>query len=337
MTKLQKVIFDTNRLYNKKWTTFLANSITWLDKFSKVAEIILPDMVIWELKYKYIRDFENEKQKFVKTILSSFLSHDAGELDINERVKKLYDDEPINFKVIELKDFSILEDIKKLSLRKEAPFDSGDGTDKWFKDSYIYFTILEYLKNSDDEYIYVCTSDWRLKEALNKHPNIKIIKDFDDFEEQTTWYFKKDYFIGKLNEILPQEVENIWDIIYNYSNDWLITVQTKDMDNYMVIVDFSTKDVLDFCRRWEYDNLIEQLVSSNSFWDTHKYSKKILKYLSYLIDDDLKKLFYALMSNDQIFRAYHHSVAELYEKLYHNKGYLLTDDEQKKIENIINF
>jgi adenosylmethionine-8-amino-7-oxononanoate aminotransferase len=46
MAKKEKVIFDTNRLYNKHGTTFLAKSICDLNNFSKVSNIVLPDMVI---------------------------------------------------------------------------------------------------------------------------------------------------------------------------------------------------------------------------------------------------------------------------------------------------
>jgi hypothetical protein len=50
MRILEKVIFDTNTLRNTEPKTFLGGRDD-LKKFSKVAEIIFPDIVIEELKY----------------------------------------------------------------------------------------------------------------------------------------------------------------------------------------------------------------------------------------------------------------------------------------------
>ncbi len=174
---MEKVIFDTNRLYNKQGTTFLAKSICKLENFQKVAEIIIPDIVIGELENKYKRDFEEEKEKFVKTILNSFLSHDADKLSPEEKIAQLKENETIRYDVIELKDASVLFEMKNLALKKEPPFKKNVKEDPGFKDAYIYFTILEYLQTCTDKYIFVCTEDVTLKEALQKHPNIKVIKD----------------------------------------------------------------------------------------------------------------------------------------------------------------
>jgi hypothetical protein len=62
--------------------------------------------------------------KFLKTILNSFLSHDATVLDEDERVEELIKSEEIEYEEIELKDFSVLKKIKELALKKEPPFKS---------------------------------------------------------------------------------------------------------------------------------------------------------------------------------------------------------------------
>jgi len=43
--------------------------------------------------------------------------------------------------VIRLQDYSVLEKIKELALKKLPPFEAADNSDKGFKDAYIYFTV----------------------------------------------------------------------------------------------------------------------------------------------------------------------------------------------------
>jgi hypothetical protein len=67
--------------------------------------------------------YESEKNKFLKTILDSFLSHDADIMDIDFKIIDLIKDEPIEYDILELKDFSILSEIKDLALLKKPPFE----------------------------------------------------------------------------------------------------------------------------------------------------------------------------------------------------------------------
>ena len=61
----EKVIFDTNFLLEKKLKNFFGKK-DQLIKFSKVADIIIPDMVVQELLEWHKRNFEKEKEQFLK-------------------------------------------------------------------------------------------------------------------------------------------------------------------------------------------------------------------------------------------------------------------------------
>lgn len=336
MAKLEKVIFDTNFLRNTEPSNFL----WWreqLKKFSNFADLLLPDMVIEELKNQKRRNLEKHKKNFLENPfhwLRNINKQDTEKFDSEAHILQLENEEDISYKTIYLTDNSVLWKIKELALKKLPPFEDSDSTDKWFKDAYIYFTILEYVEKNSDEYVFVCTWDWKLKDAFRKHSNIKIIKDFDDFEDQTTWYFKKPYFIDKLKEILPEDFESIWDISYNINNNWLVTVFTKDIDTYFVEVDYSTKDIIDYARKWDFNDIIQKIIVSDNFWDTHSNSKQLIKFCNYITDNEIILLFNAIFENYQIKWTFHHSVKELFWSLYENKKDLFNEEMKNEIDKL---
>ena len=148
----EKVIFDTNFLLEKKLKNFFGKK-DQLIKFSKVADIIIPDMVVQELLEWYKRNFEKEKEQFLKMALPNVLSHNTDSIKIDETLNQLLDLETGLFQVIDLKNPKYIFDMKQLALKKEPPFVPDDGSDKGFKDAYIYFTVLEYLEGIEDKYI----------------------------------------------------------------------------------------------------------------------------------------------------------------------------------------
>jgi rRNA-processing protein FCF1 len=127
-----KVIFDTSFLYNKSASSFFGNEEE-LKKFEKVADIIIPKIVFEELENKYSRSFGQEKEKFLKTILPNIIEHNINEVVVENRIKEIIDKETIAYQIIELTDFSVLPEIKKLALKKMPPFEPNDHTDKGSK------------------------------------------------------------------------------------------------------------------------------------------------------------------------------------------------------------
>jgi hypothetical protein len=73
------------------------------------------------------------------------VNHNIEEVNIDEIIQTLIDKENIRYEIIKLKNPNALYQIKNLAIKKEPPFVPHNGSDKGFKDAYIYFTVLESL------------------------------------------------------------------------------------------------------------------------------------------------------------------------------------------------
>lgn len=234
----EKVIFDTNFLLEKRLKNFFSKQEE-LEKFSKVADIIIPDMVLRELKEKYKRTFEKEKEQFLKMSLPNVLFHNTESVKIDTSLNELLNLEKINFEVIDLKDSKYLFQMKELALKKEPPFVPDDGSDKGFKDAYIYFTVLEYLENITDKYIFFVTNDKLFKVAFEKFPNVRVIESYDEFIKKSISVLYDDYFIEKLKTEIDNDIEkeHIIDYLIDSNENQILSIHTNDK-KYVVEVDF---------------------------------------------------------------------------------------------------
>ena len=195
----EKVIFDTNSVHNDDSISFFGNR-NELMQFAQVAEIIIPKIVIEELRRKKLI---NKRRSFIDNpfhSLKGLNKDETKQYDIDTFIQGLLDNEEFAFSVIDLKDNSVFDEIKELALKKLPPFEKSDDTDKGFKDALIYFAIREYLNEIPDKYIFVCVSDGRFKEALNQHSNIIVVKNYQEFKEKSISQYYDDYFINKLKK-----------------------------------------------------------------------------------------------------------------------------------------
>jgi rRNA-processing protein FCF1 len=240
----EKVIFDTNFLLEKKLKNFFGKK-DQLIKFSKVADIIIPDMVVQELLEWYKRNFEKEKEQFLKMALPNVLSHNTDSIKIDETLNQLLDLETGLFQVIDLKNPKYIFDMKQLALKKEPPFVPDDGSDKGFKDAYIYFTVLEYLEGIEDKYIFFVTNDKLLKVAFEKNPNIRVVESYDEFIQKSISVLYDDYFIAKLKSEIDAEIEekNIIEYSINENENQILIINMADK-KYIVEVD--SQEIVDF-------------------------------------------------------------------------------------------
>lgn len=330
---MEKVIFDTNRLYNKQGTTFLAKSICKLENFQKVSEIIIPDIVIGELENKYKRDFEEEKEKFVKTILNSFLSHDADKLSAEEKIVQLKENETIKYEVIELKNTSVLFEMKNLALKKEPPFKKSVKEDPGFKDAYIYFTVLEYLQTCTDKYIFVCTQDVTLKEALQKHQNIKVVKDFEEFKQESISLIHDEYFISKLKESVHENItaSNIIDYWVSINGNQILLIEIEDEK---FLTEIEEREIVQHRNEDGYRDLISELIESPDWGTTHRTAKQLNSFLNFLSVFDAQELINALLQNDQIYTTLHNSVRSFYWGLFDISREHLDEEVSIKVQDI---
>jgi len=294
----EKVVFDTNFLYNKRGTSFFGNKEE-LERFAVEADIIVPEIVIEELEAKYFRSFEQEKEKFFKTILPNMIVHNTNDVVIQTKLKDLIEAESIVYETIQLTDFRVLPLMKDLAIGKLAPFEPSDGTDKGFKDTYIYFTILEYLQGIPDKYVFVCVKDKRFKTAFEGHHNIIPIESYNEFKQHSVSQFRSDYFIGKVNAQLDLTItkENIIEYWHNIYDNQNVLVSFGDVE---YVLETDSKEIVGSVKKDEFEGLIPLLVNSGSFPTTHSAIEELTPFINYLSNEEIIAILNASCTNQQI-------------------------------------
>jgi rRNA-processing protein FCF1 len=330
---MEKVIFDTNILRNLESKNFLGGRDE-LKKFSEVAEIIFPDMVIEELKYQKRKQLEKHKQSFLENPfhwLMKINQQVIEKFDNEAHITDLENSEDIKYTVIKLKDYSVIEQIKELALKKIPPFEKKDHTDKGFKDTYIYFTILEYLQTIPDKHIFVCTKDGGLKEALQKHSNIKTVQNFEEFEKYSVTSFYDEYFINKLKESVHLDItkDNIKDFWFGAEENQFLLVE---VENEKLIIEIDQREIVSNINYNLIKADIEKIIVSDNWKNTHDKCKKILLNVKYITPSDSKRLFSALLGNDQIYETYGYGVQNFYNKLFKIHYHLLDRSDLEKMK-----
>ena len=153
-----------------------------LEKFAVVAEIVIPDIVIDEIKAQKRAHLESKRDQFIDNPfheIKKLNRKESDDFNIEKYVDDLQKGETIDHTIIYLSQKDALSKIKQLCHRREAPF--GDVGDKGFKDAYIYLTVLEYLEGITNEQVFFVTGDGKLKEAMERVRGIRVIKNFRRF------------------------------------------------------------------------------------------------------------------------------------------------------------
>jgi rRNA-processing protein FCF1 len=323
-----KVVFDTNTIRNAESVADFLGGRSVLERFLKVSEIIIPEIVIEEIK--------NQKRKHLISKRDSFLSNpfhflrkidenETKKFDIEKWILELADNESLPYSVISLTRDNVLEDIKKLCLGNLPPFE--ENSDKGFKDAYIYFTILEYLNNCEGKNIFVVTKDDRLKMAFEGNTRVTVVKDFDEFEKYIDTYFREEYFINRFKEEVSENItadciEGIW---LNTEENWTIKLSC-DEKIYFVEVDFSSREIIDFTD-FNFAKGIAGLIISGAFRTTHSYIKMIKDYVRYFSDQEIQNLIEAATNNNQIYSiATDEDVKEFFMPIFKAKSQIISDE-----------
>lgn len=332
---MEKVIFDTNFIRNTEAKHFLGGRSD-LEKFAKVAELVFPDIVIEEIKNQKRKNLESKKDSFLKNPfhwLRNLDRDDTQNFDIEFHISELETNETLKYSVIKLTDYSVLEQMKELALKKLPPFETADNTDKGFKDACIYFTTLEYLQTIPDKMIFVCCKDGRLKEAFNKHPNIIVIESYDDFLQNSITRFYDDYFIEKLQSEVHADIkkEHIIDYWFNTNENRVLLVEV-DGEKYAVEVD--SGEIVAFEKTAVYSEAIDTLINSGAFATTHSAIEALNPYINFLSDDEILNIFIACIDNSQIWQIMtDEDVKQFVSTLYEKKKGLLSSEQATGIKN----
>lgn len=183
-TKLT-VMFDTNVVWDKDWNIFYKYADIWKE-ISEIEyiKICIPKMVVQEIKRQKEKETEEEISNIVNSYyVKNFTSIKESDIEQIYR-KKIHNLEKmakseISYELIKLSHtIDLVSKIKQMAISNTPPFD--EKSDKGFKDTYIYLTILEYATNNPKEKIIFYTNDGRLSQAFKKLScnNIEV-KKFD--------------------------------------------------------------------------------------------------------------------------------------------------------------
>lgn len=324
----EKVIFDTNTVRNTENGGFLGGRRE-LEQFLKYADILIPDTVIQEIKRQKRKNLNKCRDQFLKNPFITLLGinkDDVKAFNIDNYIQKLYDDEDIPFELIDLTDYNILPQIKNLAIHKQAPFESDDKTDKGFKDTLIYFTILEYQRKNSSNDLFVCTKDILLKKALSKHPDITVVEDYEEFKQKSFSQFQDDYFIEKVKDeigidIKKEYITEYWkNINYNYN----VRIKTEDKE-YIVEVD--SGEIVGYSQPENYELNVEKLINSKNFKTTHSMIEELTPYTAYFTDDEILEILNASYLNNQIKMIIDdYDVEEFISPLYNSRVGLVDND-----------
>lgn len=329
---MQKVIFDTNSIRNNWWKKFFWN-IDELKNFTWKCEIIIPSIVIEEIKNQKFKELKKQKDNF---LTSPFLEHywvtwcKSKECKIEDIIEKLEKDEWIDFKIIDLEDHSKILEIKKLAVKNEPPFEPW--SDKWFKDTYIYYSVLDFLERIEDKIVYFVTKDQTLTKAFSKIERVKVIKDFNEFEKNSDLYFKQEYFLGILWENLWFKIseKDILDISFNINDNWLLITEPL-FDKYIVEIDFTSKEIIWIVEKSEFEENIEILINSWSFRNTHNCIYYLNNYIQYFNNNEIEALLLASIDNIQIlWISWDDDVKQFFTDLYEKSKIKLDENNDRK-------
>lgn len=325
----EKVIFDTNTIRNTEINTFFGGRKE-LELFVQDADIIIPFTVVEEIKRQKKAVLKSKRDSFVSNPfhrLRGINEVDTKSFDIDAYIQKLIDEETIPFEVIDLKSNDVLPLIKELAIAKQPPFEEADGTDKGFKDALIYFSVLEYLQEVPNKYIFVCAKDNRLGEAFKNNPNVFVVKDYNEFKQHSISQFFDDYFIEKVNEELGITItkENIKEYWYNIIDNKVVLIEFEG-EEYVIETD--SGEIINSCTRSEYVDEIENLINTGSFRTTHRIIKVVSEFVAFFSNEEILKILEAAGTNSEIrWIITDIDVKQFIGTLYESKKELITDDE----------
>jgi hypothetical protein len=325
----EKVIFDTNTLRNPEINTFFGNRKE-LELFTQDADIVIPYVAIEEIRRQKKVILKSKKDGFLNNPFHRLIGIDEENtrlFDIDAYIQKLLDEETFKFDVIDLKSNDVLPLIKELALLKKPPFEDADNTDKGFKDALIYFSVLEYLQEVDNKYVFVCAKDNRLGDAFRDHPNIFYIKNYEEFKQHSISQFFDDYFIEKIKEELDITItkENIKEYWNNINDNKVVLIEFEGLE---YVIETDSGEIINTCNKSEYSSLIDELVVTGSFYQTDQLVDKLVSFISYFNNEEIIKILNASWKNNQIsWIIYKPQIKELIGPLYIAKKELIENME----------
>ena len=193
---MDAVFIDTNSVRNTEASSFFGN-ISEYERIADLVQILIPTMVIEEIKRQKRRHLKSQLDKFCDNYFAVEhfnIGQNKEEKDellklIDDKIKDLYNNanDEISHIEYDMESDGKLVKIKELAIKNIPPFEAD--SDKGFKDSYIYLTVLEYLETAQDD-VFIITNDARLKEAF-KETKVKTLSNVQEYFSYREEYFKE--------------------------------------------------------------------------------------------------------------------------------------------------
>lgn len=251
--------------------------------------------------------------------------------------------------MIKLTNFAVLPEMKKLAILKQSPFEGNEGTDKGFKDCYIYFTLLEYQNKNPSLKLFFWTKDKRLQSACH-NTSIQIIESIEDYEKN---FWLTDYLRGQIADRLETNVGNVSLLKseININDNKLLAIQLnqdgesriyrfeldrEEIISYIFEEDISkevnsTEDVL-----YALKDALDKFINTWSFFNTHISIIELEEIDRYLFNDEIIEILTAITTNPQIYKIIRdEDVLNFVEKLFQKRKDMLEESVRGFIENLL--
>lgn len=308
---MERIVFlDTNFVCDKTWNYFFSD-FEKLKDLSDYVKIIIPDMVILE-REEQIKELYNDKwSNFIKNLFKRKLD----DVNIEDEIERLKLESSFDYEVITLTDTNVLLSMKDMALKNQPPF--KENSDAWFKDCYIYFTVLEYVKKNPWKEYYFCTNDWDFQKAWIDITNVTLIKNWDEVEkivlkiddyldEKLTSYLNWTYWTDKwfsFKYIWKNINDNfIVKAIHNDdSREFRIEIEDREIINSICMDDylFEFND-----RSYSLIDCIENLCNSWNFWWAHIWVWIVFKNIMFLCKEEAISIIEAWTRNSQLYQLF---------------------------------
>ncbi|MCG2589522.1 PIN domain-containing protein [Rhodohalobacter sulfatireducens] len=243
------LFIDTNAIRNDGVNSFFGN-IEELERIQSHVQIAIPKIVIEEIKVQKRSQLVADLSRFKGNYFTGALEIDTSEYleeMLEQKINQLYEECLDELEHIEL-DFDLtqyFDDMTERAIHNNAPFNKKN--DKGYKDSLIFYTVIEYIQQNPNDEIFVLTNDSRLEEAFSKQEGVNVIGEVDEYYEYRKGYFSDEYFIGRLREDLGVDEGlsiEILDANINEDDDWIVSVEI-DGAEHTLVVDFYSKEIIE--------------------------------------------------------------------------------------------
>lgn len=252
-----KIFFDTNIIRNSEGVEYFLGGRQELERFKKVSEIMIPNIVITEVKNQRRKHFKAKRDSFFDNPFFKLMGLDEKRISdekIEKWIEQLEVKEKIEYTKVSVKDRDILPEIFELASNNLPPFEVEN--DKGFKDALIYFTILQYVEENPSDQVYFICRDGRLGEAFKDNEKVKVFKSYEEYEKHQKDYFTDNYFIERLEQQLKEEqgYQEILDLPFfdpsciksiklDKELNWILEIEIQKL-KFIVQVDYASKEII---------------------------------------------------------------------------------------------